>query len=94
MMLEPSSFLNSSIVGFFSLDFSHGLNDNPHKKTFPYLFHTHADCIVIIILLRGFVMTKMEIYQGVFLPLGAFLWGLPDFQRPYHFRFGEDGLLF
>lgn len=32
MMLEPSSFLNSSIVGFFSLDFSHGLNDNPHKK--------------------------------------------------------------
>lgn len=66
-MLEPSSFLNSSIVGFFSLDFSHGLNDNPHKKTFPYLFHTHADCIVIIILLRGFVMTKMEICQGVFL---------------------------
>lgn len=32
MMLEPSSFLISSIVGFFSLDFSHGLNDNPHKK--------------------------------------------------------------
>lgn len=84
-MLEPS-FLNSSVVGFSSLDFSNGLNDNPHccsQKTFHYLFHIQTDCIVIIILLRGFVMTKMEIYQGVFLPLGA-----------YHFRFGEDRLLF